>query len=223
MVVVEGVEGVEEFLLALLALAEELDIVDDQQIDRAELPLEVGHGALLDGGDEAVHERFATEELHGRCRIAADDLMADGVERLAKADAAVEKQRVVGGAEGVADSDATGVGQAVAGADDEVVERVVGVQLEGRLGGGLAGRGRPAGDGKVHGDKMAGGGQGRLGEGRLAVVLQELGLDGVRAADLQQAAGKVQHGQFVKPGAAVDRIRGTDPGHDRRQDFRCIL
>lgn len=56
--------------------------------------------------------------------------MIDGLEEVgfAEAGAAVEEERVVGGAGGVADGDATGVGETVAGADDEVVEGVLRVE-----------------------------------------------------------------------------------------------
>ena len=73
---------------------------------------------------------------------------------LAEADVPVEEQGVVGGARVLGDADAGGVGEAVAGPDDEGVEGVVGVELDvaggqeapgrrrGRLLGGLLGLGR---------------------------------------------------------------------------------
>lgn len=83
-VVVQCVECVEELLLAMLSLAEELDVVDDEHIYGAELALEAGQVAGLDGPDEAVDELFATEELdYGavgfRVRIETDGVKEVGL------------------------------------------------------------------------------------------------------------------------------------------------
>ena len=85
----EGVEGVAEFLLDLLAL-DELDVVDDQQVDAAQPLLEGQRRLRLQGGDEPVHEAVGGQIDHAPPLGA--DLVADGVEqmRLAEADARME-------------------------------------------------------------------------------------------------------------------------------------
>ena len=61
-----------------------------------------------------------------------EDLLADGLQqvRLAQADAAVDEERVVRLAGLLGDGDAGGVRQAVAGAGDEVLEDVIGVERQ---------------------------------------------------------------------------------------------
>jgi len=64
-VVVECVESVEEFFLAVLALAEKLDIVDYEHINRTAVALKVGKGPFFDCGDECIYKLFATQETDG--------------------------------------------------------------------------------------------------------------------------------------------------------------
>ena len=60
----QGVEGVEELLLGRFLAADELDVVDHQHVDRAELLLE-GHRVLVaQGPDELVHELFGRQVDH---------------------------------------------------------------------------------------------------------------------------------------------------------------
>ncbi len=49
----------EKFLLALLALPQELNVVNNEHINRAKLPLEARHVALLDCGDKPVDKFLA--------------------------------------------------------------------------------------------------------------------------------------------------------------------
>ena len=58
-VVVERVEGVEEFFLAVLAFAEELDVVDYEHVNGAAVGLELLQGSFFDCGDEGVYELLA--------------------------------------------------------------------------------------------------------------------------------------------------------------------
>ncbi len=62
-VVIEGIEGVKELLLTVLAFLEELDIVNDQQIHGAKLALKIGQAPRLDGMDEAVDKILTTEQF----------------------------------------------------------------------------------------------------------------------------------------------------------------
>ncbi len=113
---VERVEGVEKFFLALLVVAEELNVVYHQHIDVAVSVAEIVQLALLDSFDEMVHKRFAGQELHPRVGLVVQNTMAGSLEqvRLAQAARAVEEQRVVRLARGVADGTASCVGQAIA-------------------------------------------------------------------------------------------------------------
>ena len=67
--------------------------------------------------------------------IALLDLVADGLHQvgLAHADAAVQEQRVVGLGGTFADGARRGMRKLIAGADDEIVERVFGIQLRGSI------------------------------------------------------------------------------------------
>ena len=125
----QRVEGVEEFFLRRFLAADELDIVDHQQIDRAELLLEVHRRLEAQCADELVHELLGRE---------VDDLALAGMPAnvpghgmhqmgLAEADPAIEKQRVErhrvkrGGA-GFGDASRGGVSELVGLADDEILE-----------------------------------------------------------------------------------------------------
>jgi len=58
-VIVECVKGVEEFLLALLAFSQELDVVNYEGIDGSELALKAGQISLFNCTDKAVDEVLA--------------------------------------------------------------------------------------------------------------------------------------------------------------------
>jgi hypothetical protein len=56
---VQRVEGVEELLLHALLAGEELDVVDEQHVDGAELVAEAGHLVVAERVDQLVDELFA--------------------------------------------------------------------------------------------------------------------------------------------------------------------
>ena len=58
-VVVESVESVEELFLGVFPFAEELYVVDDQNVDGSKLVLELREVSLFDCVDEIVYEFFA--------------------------------------------------------------------------------------------------------------------------------------------------------------------
>src|SRR5271166_5526581 len=132
---VQGVEGVEEFFLGALFAGEELDVVDEQDVDVAELVAERRHLVVAQRVDHVVGELLAGGVADGGLRQAALDLVSDGLHEvsLAHADAAVEEQRVVGLGGPLGDGLAGGVGELVAAADDEGVEGVARVQLRGAV------------------------------------------------------------------------------------------
>ena len=99
---VQRVEGVEELLLRALLAGEELDVVDEQHVDVAELVAEAGHLVVADGVDHLVGELLTGDVADGGVGLTALHVVADGVHQvgLAHADAAVEEERVVGLARG---------------------------------------------------------------------------------------------------------------------------
>ena len=135
----------EELLLGALLAGEELNVVDEQDVDVAELVAERGHLVVADGVDHLVGELFAGDVADGGVGLAALYVVADGVHEmgLAHADAAVEEERVVGLGGALGDGLGGGHGELVAAADDEGVELVARVELGGGVPveAGLLGRG----------------------------------------------------------------------------------
>jgi hypothetical protein len=111
--------------------------------------------------------------------------------RLAQADAAVDEQRVVRFARLLGDGDRGRVGQAVAGAGDEILEGVIGIERQR-----LIAFVEDAAAGQVFavkgdGDEAAGDLLGGGGEGLLALVLAEVELRGRGDGDLDDAVGEL--------------------------------
>ncbi len=123
---VEGVERVEELFLRTLAVREELDVVDDENVDLPERRLELVHSIAAQRRDELSHEDFCTQVRDAGVRIRLDGGMSDGIGevRFAESHPAVEKERIVVVARLSGDGFARRVRELVAGADDERRERV---------------------------------------------------------------------------------------------------
>ncbi len=132
-VAVKGVEGVEELFLGFFLAGEELDVVDEEDVDGAVLVAEAGHLVEAGGVGEVVDELFAADVADGGVGLEALYLVADGVHEVgfAHADAAVEEEGVVGLGGALGDGDGGGERELVAGAGDEAVEVVAGVELRG--------------------------------------------------------------------------------------------
>ena len=120
----QGVEGVEELLLRVLLAGEELDIVDQQRVQRAVGGLEVVDPIVLQRPHHVAHEALRVYVGHARFLVAFGDEVADRVHevRFAEADAAVDEQRVVGAARIARDLQRRRLGKVVALAFDEAVE-----------------------------------------------------------------------------------------------------
>ena len=97
MVVVQSVECVEEFFLALFAFAEELNVVNNEDVCCAELALEFGEFSVFDCAYETVDEFFATVETDGDAGGLLFCFVCNGVQHVcfAEADVAIKKQRVI--------------------------------------------------------------------------------------------------------------------------------
>ena len=118
---VEGVERVEELLLTLPLVAEELDVVDQEDVHVAVALLELGHLRGADRLDELVQELLRAEVERAQPGRARERIVADGVHqvRLAEPDAAPDKERIVRLAGHLRDGKAGRVGQPVGLAHDE--------------------------------------------------------------------------------------------------------
>src|SRR5216110_823410 len=92
---VEVVEGMEEFLLRPLLSGDELNIIDQQEIDRPVACTEVGRVVVADRIDELVGETLRREIGDHHAGEQAATLVTDRVEqvRLAEADTAIDEQR----------------------------------------------------------------------------------------------------------------------------------
>ena len=120
----------EKLLLGRILAADELHVVDHQQIDRAELILEVHRRAEAQCANELVHEFLGRQVDHLAARGVQADMPGDRVHQmgLAEADAAIEEERVErhgmdrAGA-GLGNPPGGGMGQFVGLADDEILER----------------------------------------------------------------------------------------------------
>jgi hypothetical protein len=122
---------------------------------------------------------------------------------------AVNKKGIIRIARGLADSDAACVREPIAGADDEIVERIIG--MEGRFVSAVLARrflpGVPVG-GELNGYEMSGYLLGGLSKGTFAVIPEELGARLIGAANLERPAGQSDETQVVKPLSGVDRVKG---------------
>ena len=120
----QRVEGMEELLLGGLAPADELHIIDHQDVDRAELFLESNGILGPERSHELKHELLRREVDDPLARLALLDMQGNGMHqmRLAQADAAVEEKRVEGNALSLRHPACRGIGQLVRLADNEIVE-----------------------------------------------------------------------------------------------------
>ncbi len=124
LVIVQLIEGVKELFLGALFIAQELYIVDEEDVGLAIALVKLLHAFGAYAGNHVIHEALAggIDDAHGA--VAIDQLAADGVHQvgLAHADAAVQEKRIVA-ARGVGgDGFGGGVSELVAGADDEGIE-----------------------------------------------------------------------------------------------------
>ena len=147
---VEGVEGVEELLLEPFFALEEVDVVDEQHVDLAVAPLELGGGVVPDGVDVLVEEQLGAHVADHEGRVVLFDVVADGVQEVGLAQPAgpVDGQRVVGAGRRLGHAEGGGVGELVGAADDEGLEGLLGPEV-----------GRPGRDGERVVDALRGHGQ----------------------------------------------------------------
>ena len=111
---------------------EELDVVDQQEVSAAVAVLEAVDGGAVQRGDELVGEGLCRGVVDGQLRAVATEVVGDRAEEMGLAEpwGPVEEERVVGLAGGLGDCQGCGVGELVAGADDEALEGVVGIECD---------------------------------------------------------------------------------------------
>ena len=121
----QGFKRVEEFLLRAVFAGEELHIVDQQQVQRVVLGLQLIEGLALVVFDHVGDELLGVQVQHAGVRPVLQQRIADGVDqmRLAKANAAVDEQRVVGDARRAGHVQRGGAGHLVGAAGHQRVER----------------------------------------------------------------------------------------------------
>ena len=114
----------EEFFLGRFLAVDELDVVDHQHIDRAELLLERDRVLVPERADEVVHELLGRQISDLALRLGDADVPRDGVHQmgLAEPDPAVQEQRVERRRGGFGDAARGGMGELVRLADHEIVE-----------------------------------------------------------------------------------------------------
>jgi hypothetical protein len=79
-VVVQGIEGVEELVLGAVLAGDELDVVHQQHVEvLAEPPAELLHLVGAQRRDELVHELLGGDVADARQRLAVAHSVADGV------------------------------------------------------------------------------------------------------------------------------------------------
>ena len=126
--VVERVEGVEELGLRAFLAGEELDVVNEQHVDRPIAFAKVEDAVVAHGVDHLVHEPLGRDVGEFQMPIVLQHVVADGVHqmRLSETHAAVDEQRVVRARGCFGDSAARGMGELIGWPDDEGVEECSG-------------------------------------------------------------------------------------------------
>ena len=126
----EGVEGVEEFLLGGVLAGDELYIVYHKHVHVAVFVAELGVGIVLYGLYQLVCKCFAGNVGYAVGGVYLLYVVAYGVHKvgLAKANVAVYEQRIVRRGRVVRNCLCGGVGNVVAAANDKAVKGELGVQ-----------------------------------------------------------------------------------------------
>ena len=81
-VIVQGVESVEEGFLCFCFTLQELDVVDEKNVDIAVTGLECSTTVIRNGVNEVVRELFATDITNTNGRLQALGVVTDGVKQV---------------------------------------------------------------------------------------------------------------------------------------------
>jgi len=125
---VESVERVKELFEDLFLPIEELHIVEKQDIDGPVAGLELVHALAPDAVDELVEELLGAHVADDGSWCQLAPVMTDSVQEMgfAQAGVRVDEKRVVLAAGLFGDGHGGRIGESVGGADNEIVERVLG-------------------------------------------------------------------------------------------------
>ena len=133
--VMKSVEGVKKLLLSSRLICQDLNVVHDKYVDMA-VAIAKGVGvALPKGGDEVVNELLTGKVENSRGRFRQGQFVGDGLDKvgLSEPDGPIKEERVEGGGRPIGHPLGSGMGEPIAGPDDEVLKGVVGVEEEGLL------------------------------------------------------------------------------------------
>lgn len=206
-VVIKGVKGVEEFFLALLAFAQELNVVDYEHINGSKLTLKTGQISLLDGPDKSVDEIFTAQEPDYFAVGFLSCLVTDSVQEVSFSQTriTVKKKRIVCITRGLADGNAACVGKAVARPDNEVIKCIIGMEL---WSGTAQGSGRffVSGNVEIDRDEMARYVLSGAGERAFAIIMEVLDSLFIRTSNSERTTVKMHDRQFLEPFSAVGRV-----------------
>ena len=122
--VVQRVESVKELVLSGLFARDELDVVDEQHVQRPISFAKIDDPVVADGVDHLVHESLGRDVSERPVSIVPEDVLTDRMHqmRLAQSDATVDEQRVVRAGRCFGDRPAGRVGELIRRSDDERVE-----------------------------------------------------------------------------------------------------
>jgi hypothetical protein len=196
---------VEELFLGALLAGQELDIVDQEEVDRAIALAELGGLVVADCRDQVVGELLARQVLDPEVRVAGGQTMTDGLEEmgLTETHAAIDEQRVVGLDRRFGDGEAGGLRELIRGAHDEGLEAIARIEVRRRCGRWRDRRRRRRGRAVDRQNQLGPGPGHRLGGRleRLEVPLLDLLAEKlIRNAEFQPAIAGVEHPEGADPG-----------------------
>jgi hypothetical protein len=126
----QRIEGVKELFLRAVLVCEELDVVDQERVERPVRRLELVHFVVLERDHHVADEALRMDVGNARLRIARLDRMSHGLHEvsLAETDTAVDEQGVISPPRVFRDLDRGGLRELVALSFDEAIEGEVGVE-----------------------------------------------------------------------------------------------
>ena len=131
----ERVESVEELFLHALFIGQELNIVDQQDVNIAELVPERDHPVITQRINQFIREFFTGNVADGSLGLAALDFMANGLHQvgLPHSHTTIEKQRIVSLGRPFSHRLRGGMGKLIAGANDKCLKSVFRIELRSRV------------------------------------------------------------------------------------------
>lgn len=128
--IVQLIEGVEELFLRALLARDAMNVVDQQDVGGAVMPVKKRHAVELDRRDHLIHETLAGSVDDVQAVEILEQAVADGVYevRLADAHPAIDEQRIVAARRHLGYRQRRSVGQLIRRAYDITVEREPRVQ-----------------------------------------------------------------------------------------------